>query len=137
MSMETLDSLSSQDHAAWRKIRKELEEIGITPHAFEANHKYIFDWFNQAANTGAFEKRPLSSDDEQAETGIESPVPLRKPSHVSMSRRTPTSDAPSRILDPTEKLEPLEEHSFSNGQEQAIHANGSSALVRGAPVPYQ
>lgn len=42
------------DQNTWRLIRKELEEIGITVAAFEANKDYIIDWFAEAVAGGAF-----------------------------------------------------------------------------------
>ncbi len=55
-SLQTVDSLSADDRAVWRTIRKELEEIGISVAAFEANRDFIFDWFVRAVETGAFEE---------------------------------------------------------------------------------
>ena len=56
ISLQTVDSLSADDKALWRAIRKELEEIGISVAAFDANRDFIFDWFIRAAETGAFEE---------------------------------------------------------------------------------
>ena len=56
VSLQTVDSLSVDDRAAWRTIRKELEEIGISVAAFEANRNFIFDWFVRTVETGAFEE---------------------------------------------------------------------------------
>ena len=65
ISLQTVDSLSADDKALWRTIRKELEEIGITVAAFDANRNFIFDWFIRAAETGAFEEQgERGSDDE-------------------------------------------------------------------------
>lgn len=43
----------------WRSIRKELENIGISVAAFDANKDFILDWFKTAINTGAFEEETL------------------------------------------------------------------------------
>ena len=43
----------------WRTIRKELEEIGITVAAFDANKEFILDWFQNAIATGAFGGKEL------------------------------------------------------------------------------
>ena len=56
VSTQTTDSLSADDRAVWRTIRKELEEIGISVAAFEANRNFIFDWFIRAVETGAFDE---------------------------------------------------------------------------------
>lgn len=64
LSLQTVDSLTTDERAVWRSIRKELEGIGITTAAFEANHDFIFDWFVHAAEIGAFEEQdPAFYDD--------------------------------------------------------------------------
>lgn len=57
ISFQSVDSLSAGDKALWRMIRKELEEIGISVAAFDANRKFIFDWLIRAAENGAFEEQ--------------------------------------------------------------------------------
>ena len=60
-----MDSLSPEDRVIWRTIRKELEAIGITVAAFEANQDFIFRWLSRAIETGAFEERnALDSENE-------------------------------------------------------------------------
>lgn len=56
VSTQTIDSLSTNDRQAWRAIRKELEDIGISIAAFDANRDFIVDWFKAAVRTGAFEE---------------------------------------------------------------------------------
>ncbi|MCJ1246454.1 hypothetical protein MMC30_003661 [Trapelia coarctata] len=54
VTTQTVESLSADDRETWRLIRKELEEIGITVAAFEANKSYIINWFAEAVSSGAF-----------------------------------------------------------------------------------
>jgi DNA-binding ferritin-like protein (Dps family) len=66
ISTQTVDSLSMDERQVWRAIRKELEDIGITLDAFEANKHYIFEWFVKALESGAFEDQsnePLNGND--------------------------------------------------------------------------
>ena len=55
ISSQTVDSLSMDERQAWRAIRKELEDIGISIEAFNANKDYIVNWLKTAISTGAFE----------------------------------------------------------------------------------
>ena len=55
--------MTSTDKAAWRAIRKELEDIGITVAAFEANRDYIIRWLVKAVETGAFEEQTISREE--------------------------------------------------------------------------
>ena len=61
ISLQTVDSLDPDDKEAWRTIRKELEDIGISVAAFDANKDFIFEWFSNAVDTGAFQEQAVSS----------------------------------------------------------------------------
>lgn len=65
VSPQTVDSLSADDRVAWRTIRKELEEIGISVAAFDANRNFIFDWFIRAVEVGAFEEQNAHAIDDE------------------------------------------------------------------------
>lgn len=67
VSVQTVDSLSADDRAVWRTIRKELEEIGISVAAFDANRNFIFDWFVRAVEAGAFEEQSASNTDGESQ----------------------------------------------------------------------
>lgn len=60
VSLQTVDSLDPDDKEAWRTIRKELEDIGISVAAFDANKDFIFEWFSNAVDTGAFQEQAVS-----------------------------------------------------------------------------
>lgn len=66
VSLQTVDSLSVDDRAVWRTIRKELEEVGISVAAFDANRNFIFDWFARAVEMGAFEEQDEHGIDEES-----------------------------------------------------------------------
>ena len=57
ISYQTAESLNANDKETWREIRKELEGIGITPAALEANKDFIIRWFQDAIDNGAFEEQ--------------------------------------------------------------------------------
>ena len=65
VSLQTVDSLSTDDKAVWRTIRKELEDIGISIAAFDTNRNLIFDWFIRAVETGAFEEQGEHGTDDE------------------------------------------------------------------------
>jgi hypothetical protein len=56
-----MDTLSTNEKEVWRTIRKELEDIGITVAAFDANKEFIFKWFLRAIERGAFEEQASDS----------------------------------------------------------------------------
>ena len=61
ISNKTVDSLSADDRIAWREIRKELEDMGITIAAFDANRDFIFEWFSNVVKSGALDEKPQDS----------------------------------------------------------------------------
>ncbi|KAH0564724.1 hypothetical protein GP486_001886 [Trichoglossum hirsutum] len=59
ITAQTVESLSTDEEQIWRIIRKELEDIGITVAAFDANKVFIMNWFKAATAAGAFEEKAL------------------------------------------------------------------------------
>ncbi|MCJ1469020.1 hypothetical protein MMC07_007652 [Pseudocyphellaria aurata] len=57
VSTQTVETLSADEQQAWRAIRKELENIGISVEAFEAKKDFILNWLRIAISTGAFEEQ--------------------------------------------------------------------------------
>ena len=57
ISLQPADELNPDDEETWRAIRKELEDIGISIAAFEANKDFIFQWISSALDTGAFQEK--------------------------------------------------------------------------------
>jgi hypothetical protein len=55
ISVAAVESLSL-DEKQWRTIRKELEDIGISVAAFDANKVFIIVWFQHALDSDAFDK---------------------------------------------------------------------------------
>jgi hypothetical protein len=56
-----MDTLSTNDKEVWCTIRQELEDIGITVVAFDANKEFIFEWILNAIEHGAFEEQVLNN----------------------------------------------------------------------------
>jgi hypothetical protein len=59
ISTQTTDCLCNEE--VWHTIGKELEDIGITIAAFDANKDFIFEWLANAVASKAFEEQ--SSDE--------------------------------------------------------------------------
>ena len=56
----TVNSLDPDDKEAWRTIRKELQDIGISIQAFDANKDFIFEKISNAVKTGEFREQAVS-----------------------------------------------------------------------------
>ncbi|KAH0553008.1 hypothetical protein GP486_006796 [Trichoglossum hirsutum] len=57
ITTQTVESISTDEKETWCAIKKELENIGITVAAFDANRDFIMNWFKEAINTRAFEEQ--------------------------------------------------------------------------------
>jgi ankyrin repeat protein len=57
LTIATVESLAQDEKDTWRAIRKELEDIGISVAAFDANKDFIMRWFQEAFSTGAFDEQ--------------------------------------------------------------------------------
>lgn len=72
MTVATVESLTVDDKQMWRTIRKELEDIGISVAAFDANKAFIMNWFQTVIETGAFEEQNPAGDSESMHSEIDS-----------------------------------------------------------------
>jgi ankyrin repeat protein len=59
ISSLTAETLHNDDTKSWDQIRAELEDVGITTAAFEANKEFILGWFTSGLKQGLFEEQPL------------------------------------------------------------------------------
>lgn len=111
----TVDNLSSDDRAIWRSIRKELEEIGINAKAVEDNHDFIFAWFHNAVDIGAFEEQ--NNLDAEGHTMTEFEVSP----NLSRSPRAPTQRGRRDHDTPQETFHPVKYHSSSQYSSAKTH----------------
>jgi hypothetical protein len=64
----------------WRAIGRELEDVGITLEAFDANKELIIDWFHRLSSEQGIFGEPIADD-----TSIVIP-PLTLPGELQNSR---------------------------------------------------
>ena len=135
ISDQSVDSLSTNERLVWRTIRKELEDIGLTISAFEANREFIFDWFLQAVESGSFQLETMASRRERFASGPTSPrspaspaspasllilPPPQTPDPLSnRNSRVEASDLPDDVSEDYWALPPLAESELSTGNSEA------------------
>ena len=113
-----------EDRAAWRAIRKDLESVGITAEAYDANRAFIRDWLILALDTGALDEQAVPAD-EKNETPQHGSSPPLEPSHL-----VPNS---KRTYSPT-----LEGEAFSTTDSQSLgvlKAKGKEGTIGCEPWP--
>lgn len=115
-----MDSLNTEDRVSWRTIRKELEEIGISVAAFEANWDFIMSWLSHAIKTGAFQ--------EQNASGSESQSLPQSPSTSSGSISEMTSNTPA-IYASSDVYHSTEHHSHSSSSDRPIPSNPNTTTL--------
>ncbi len=65
MSTETFDSSSQNHQETWEALRRELEDIGISPALITEKRQFIIAWFQEAVAAGRLEEDPPSDDDDE------------------------------------------------------------------------
>ena len=83
VSLQTVDSLSRGDRAAWRVIRKDLESIGITAEAYETNHDFIRFWLTRALTTRGLEEHAIPGNQRNEINVLKLSASSRDPPSVS------------------------------------------------------
>ncbi|KAI0120901.1 hypothetical protein F4776DRAFT_231747 [Hypoxylon sp. NC0597] len=58
---DVVETIESPD--VWAQLRRELEDIGISPAIMEENHEYIANWMKSALAQGLAEEDPAESND--------------------------------------------------------------------------
>ena len=124
-----MDSLSAEDRHTWRAIRKDLEDIGITVAAFEANRDFILRWFSHAVENGIFEEHYAPG------SGSGSPLhsPFATSDNITELRLTvPEIDIPTEVYDSIEH----DGHKETSDQPPLSNADPEtpSDLARSFPV---
>ena len=124
--------MSAEDQGTWRQIRKELESIGVTVAAFDANRDFIFKWFSNVSQSGIFEethqkrgrKHGLDTDQDCSEIDVETNRQLKKSRAVD-HRFQKTSKSLKRIDQMRQKVRRWTDYydpsrPFSSEREQAF-----------------
>lgn len=142
MTVATIESISTDDKKTWRAIRKELEDIGISVAAFDANKAFIMVWFQAAIANGSFEEEVLDDENEDM-CELES---LTEALNISSSSGIPTeeccrgmasnsSDDPLKAL-PSSKPEAVTEaKELQRADAKASPANAISGALDRRPYP--
>ena len=134
VSLQTVDSLSADDRAIWRTIRKELEEIGISVAAFDANRDFIFDWFVRAVEAGAFEEQNAYSTDDERQYSDEQECESSEADDDDdddMERKIQDSDSESlKSIHGGQQLEWQQSSKSAHESESFSPKSGSTSLVQ-------
>ncbi|KAI9773786.1 MAG: guanine nucleotide-binding protein subunit alpha [Geoglossum simile] len=58
ISSRTIESLSKSDYEAWRQLRKELQDMGISVAVLNEHRLFITDWLKKAIDNRVLEEKP-------------------------------------------------------------------------------
>ncbi len=62
LSTGTIDSIARNDNATWKELRRELEDVGISPLIITEKRHFIITWFQEAVAAGKLEEEPPEND---------------------------------------------------------------------------
>ena len=129
MTNHTVESLTADEKQTWRMIRKELEGIGITIAAFDANKAFILQWFQAAMQAGAFEEQSTDQDAGGSEQDTLPAISVSsKTSPLSLS--SPNNPSNGAIIEPGNAADEMMRHS-SEQQAPAKNTTANTRLKRG------
>lgn len=101
VSIQTLESLSTDEKSLWRELRHEMEDVGISTAVIMDRKEFIIEWLKTAIAEGGLDEVGELSDDENVES--ERPPPsLGSPNHRQTTLAT-GSDITARSPSPFEK----------------------------------
>ena len=120
MSEQTVDSLSTADKEVWRSIRKELEDLGLSLAAFDANKDFIFSWLMKAIADGALEEQAEDMDEVGSSSDSES----------SGSASTTRPELPDQEASEALRLETTSSSSPVDSTRSAVGERSGSHLPR-------
>ena len=66
ISVKTIDTVARNNKETWEELRKELEDVGISPDIINEKRQLIIAWFLEAVEAGKLEEDVLSEEDETA-----------------------------------------------------------------------
>jgi len=58
VSTQTIDSFARRDQETWDELRRELEDVGISPLVITEKRQFIITWFQEAVAAGKLEVDP-------------------------------------------------------------------------------
>ena len=64
VSVQSVESLSASDKDAWRQLRKDLKDVGITPSLFLQHRSFIVSWFQNILELGGLDETAVDSFDD-------------------------------------------------------------------------
>ena len=133
LSSQTADTISKDDKETWRAIRKELEELGLSVSAFQANKIFILDWFREAIAKGAFREEAAGINSEAYEQRSNSDVddPARSSAHGTGKGITSSLRERSRRLSRKISLTAFETVTARSREEERVEAH----QIPGAAAP--
>ena len=113
ISTRTIDSVARNNQETWETLRRELEDVGISPAIITEKRQFIVAWFQEAVAAGEFEEDAPSDDDSsimplyESTSRYESDVPAGE----FDDGLVPNRDVSSMMIEPrTTRLSPKPNH---------------------------
>ncbi|MCJ1455007.1 hypothetical protein MMC28_005361 [Mycoblastus sanguinarius] len=91
VSTKTFDTAARNDRETWEALRRELEDIGISPGVITEKRHFIIAWFQEAVTAGKLEEDVPSDDGNSVVASYESDNPADESDGASITDREMSS----------------------------------------------
>ncbi len=141
ISTQTFDTTARNDQETWEALRRELEDIGISPAVITEKRQFIITWFQDAIAAGKLEEDvpsdrddravSLYESDDLAGTSDEDSAPDRQISTMTIGPHTtkPNTNKESRPNAPRLSRQPADISNFRPRQEKGRSQFGMIYLI--------
>ena len=97
ISTQTFDTTARNDQETWEALRRELEDIGISPSVITEKRQFIIAWFQEAVAAGRLEEDLATDDNNSAISLHES----EDPACASDDDNNPSREVSTMRLEPS------------------------------------
>ena len=95
ISVKDFEKTADDDQETWDALRRDLEDIGISPEIIKEKRPFIFDWFREAVAAGGFEEDTPSCENDSLPSATLSEEDIPSQAVVGTDFDSDTSSVPA------------------------------------------
>ena len=132
ISNQTFDTAARIEKEAWEELRKELEDIGISPSVITEKRQFIIEWFQEAVAAGRLDEDAPSDHEDYAISSyaLDDPVPwpltLQDLEHENENDTAPRMEMSSSMIGPPPTEQGVVGESISSRKHHSKQSAGVS-----------
>ena len=130
ISNQTFDTAARNEKETWEELRKELEDIGISPSVITEKRQFIIEWFQEAVAAGRLDEDAPSDHEEYAISSyaLDDPWPLTLQGleHENENDTAPSMEMSSSMIGPPTTEQGVVGESISSRKHHSEQSAGVS-----------